>query len=55
MSDLNISHLRFELKHIGIDLQQAIQKLNDGHVVELVRYLDQATEKVNKLLEVTKL
>jgi hypothetical protein len=43
--------LRFHLKHLNIDLNSAFQKLNDGHVVELVRYLDQAKEKAFKLLE----
>jgi hypothetical protein len=43
--------LRFHLKHLNIDLNGAFQKLNDGHMVELVRYLDKAKEKAFKLLE----
>jgi hypothetical protein len=48
-----LDDLRFELKHLNIDLNAAFQKLNDGHVVELVRYLDQAKERAFKLLEAT--
>jgi hypothetical protein len=46
--------IRFELKHLSIDLNQIFSNFNDGHVVEVVRYLDYAKKRIEKLREIVK-
>lgn len=45
-----LERIRFELKNTKGDLYEALHALNNNHVVELVRTLDQAIERVDRLL-----
>lgn len=54
IADVKLETLQFELKHLGIDLNQIFSNFNDGHFVQVVRYLDYARERVEKLREMVK-
>jgi hypothetical protein len=42
------------MTQLGIDLNQIFARLDNGHIVEVIRYLDFAKERVQKLQELVK-
>lgn len=54
VTDTELETLRFELRQLSTALNQIYSHLNQGHIVEIVRHLDFAKERVEKLREVVK-
>lgn len=49
MELISRSNIRLELHKLVTDLHDALERLNDGRVVQLVRKLDEATRRATNL------